>query len=135
LAKIRLYLKLCVVEIVFYLRYLCFFAHSDVQHILCWVLNLLVFFLFTLCCQFLWIVLFWLPLRYSPTFILGLYINFVLAKAYTVIMYFDVNATIWLADPPRATLVILDNVGWYCDVNNIFIRQRQIQIVPWNNHN
>jgi hypothetical protein len=26
-------------------------------------------------------------------------------------------------------LVILDNLGWYCDVNNVFIRQRQIQIV------
>ena len=26
-------------------------------------------------------------------------------------------------------LVILDNLGWYCDVTNILIRQRQIQIV------
>jgi hypothetical protein len=26
-------------------------------------------------------------------------------------------------------LVILDNLGWYCDVTNMFIRQRQIQIV------
>jgi hypothetical protein len=32
-------------------------------------------------------------------------------------------------------LVILANLGWYCDVANIFIRQRQIQIVPWNNCN
>jgi hypothetical protein len=28
------------------------------------------------------------------------------------------------------SLVILANLGWYCDVANIFIRQRQIQIVP-----
>jgi hypothetical protein len=27
-------------------------------------------------------------------------------------------------------LVILDNLGWYCDVTNVFIRQRQFQIVP-----
>jgi hypothetical protein len=30
---------------------------------------------------------------------------------------------------------LLDNLGWYCDVTNIFIRQRQIQIVTWNNRN
>jgi len=30
-----------------------------------------------------------------------------------------------------------DNLGWYCDVINIFIRQRKIQIVTWrwNNRN
>ena len=27
-------------------------------------------------------------------------------------------------------VIILDNLGWYCDIANIFIRQRQIQIVP-----
>jgi len=27
-----------------------------------------------------------------------------------------------LADLPGATLVILDNLGWYCDVANLFIR-------------
>jgi hypothetical protein len=32
-------------------------------------------------------------------------------------------------------LVILDNLGWYCDVTNVFSRQRQIQIVAWNNRN
>jgi len=26
-----------------------------------------------------------------------------------------------MADTPGATLVILDNLGWYCDVANIFI--------------
>ena len=30
---------------------------------------LLFFVLYTLCCQFLWIIQFWLPLRYSPTFL------------------------------------------------------------------
>ena len=38
----------------------------------------------------------------------------------------------WLI-PPEKILVILDNLGWYCDVTNVFIRQRQIQIVTWNN--
>ena len=32
-------------------------------------------------------------------------------------------------------MVILHNLGWYCDVTNVFIRQRQIQIVTWNNRN
>jgi hypothetical protein len=34
-----------------------------------------------------------------------------------------------MADPPGEKCVILDNLGWYCDIANIFIRQRQIQIV------
>ena len=43
------------------------FSYSGVQHKLC---SVFVFFvLCTLCCQFLWIVHFWLPLRYSLTFI------------------------------------------------------------------
>jgi len=38
-----------------------------------------------------------------------------------------------LIDPPGAILVTLDNLCWYCDVANIFIRQRQIQMVLiWN---
>jgi hypothetical protein len=54
------------------LRYLCLFAHSDVQHILCCVFALIFFVLCTLCCQFLWIVpLFLLLLRYSLMFIYG----------------------------------------------------------------
>ena len=38
------------------LRYLCLFVYSGVQHILCFVFVLCLFVLFTLCCQFLWIV-------------------------------------------------------------------------------
>jgi hypothetical protein len=34
-----------------------------------------------------------------------------------------------LADSLGEILVMLDNLGWYYDVTNIFIRQRQIQIV------
>ena len=51
------------------LRCLCFFMHSGVQHILCCVFVLFFFVLCTLCFKFLWIVNFWLPLRYSLTFI------------------------------------------------------------------
>jgi hypothetical protein len=40
-----------------------------------------------------------------------------------------------LADPPGTTLVILDNPDWYCDVANVFICHKQIQIVQWNNYN
>jgi hypothetical protein len=44
---------------------------------------------------------------------------------------FVVNTAIWLAYLPGATLVIHNNLGWYCDVAKVFIRHRQIQIVPW----
>jgi len=52
-----------------YLGYLCLFFYSGVQHILRCVFVLFFFVLGTLYCQFLWIVQFWLPLRYSLTFI------------------------------------------------------------------
>jgi hypothetical protein len=45
------------------------------------------------------------------------------------------NTVIWLADPLGATFVILDNLGWYYAVANIFFRGRKIQIAPWNNRN
>jgi hypothetical protein len=48
---------------------LCLFVHCGVQHILCFVFVLFFFVLRTLCCQFLWIVHFWFPIRYSLTFI------------------------------------------------------------------
>ena len=48
-----------------YLRYLCLVVYSGVQHILYCVFALFFVVLCTLCCQFLWIVHFWLPLRYS----------------------------------------------------------------------
>jgi len=40
-----------------------------------------------------------------------------------------------LTDPPGSTLVMLDNLGWYCDITNVFIRKRLIHIFPWNNQN
>jgi hypothetical protein len=43
-------------------------ANSGVRHILCYVFALFVFVLCTLCWQFLWIVHFLSPLRYSLTF-------------------------------------------------------------------
>ena len=42
---------------------------------------------------------------------------------------------IWLADPPGATLVILDNLDWYCDIANIsfaydkFIKSQEIIVI------
>jgi hypothetical protein len=55
--------------LMFYLRFVCWFVYSGVQHILCCAFVLFFFLLCTLCCQYLKIVLFWLPLRYSQTFI------------------------------------------------------------------
>ena len=51
-----------------YLRYLCLFVYSGVQHILCYDFVLFVFVLCTLYYQFLWILHLVLPLRYSLTF-------------------------------------------------------------------
>ena len=62
--------KLVVGVFMSYLCFLCLYVHIGVQHILCCVFVLFFFILCALCCQFLWIVpLFWLPLRYSLTFI------------------------------------------------------------------
>jgi len=55
---IYIYLQLFVGGLMSYLSYMCLFAHSGVQHILCCVFVLFVFTLCTLCCQFLWIVYF-----------------------------------------------------------------------------
>jgi hypothetical protein len=52
-----------------YLRYLCLFAYSGVQHILCCFLFCFVSLRLVLCWQFLWIVYFWLPLRYVVTIV------------------------------------------------------------------
>ena len=57
----RIYLQLFVGGLMSYLRYLCLFAYSGVQHILCCVFVLFVFVLCILCCQFLWIVHFDCP--------------------------------------------------------------------------
>ena len=65
LYSVRLYLQLFVGEHVSYLLYSCLFAYSGVQHILC-----------TLCCQLLWIVYFWLPSRYSLTFVIHRWMNY-----------------------------------------------------------
>jgi hypothetical protein len=63
------YRQLFVGGIMSCLRYLCLRVHSGVQHTLCCVFALFFFVLCALCCQFLWIVNIWLPLRYSLTFI------------------------------------------------------------------
>ena len=36
-----------------------------------------------------------------------------------------------MVGPSWATLAILDNLGWYCDVANLIICKRLIQIVPY----
>ena len=68
--SVRLYLQLFVVGLMSYLRYLCLFSYSGVQHILCYVFVFLDFVLCTLCCQFLWIVYFCSSLRRFLTFYL-----------------------------------------------------------------
>jgi len=48
-----------------YLRYVCLFAYSGVQHILCCVFDLFFYVFRTIYCQFLCIVLFDCPLLFS----------------------------------------------------------------------
>jgi hypothetical protein len=67
--SVRLYLQLLVGGSMSYLRYLCLFTHSGVQRILCCVFALFFFVLYNLCCQFLWIILFWLPLVFSNIYV------------------------------------------------------------------
>ena len=57
------------------LRCLCLFECSGVRHILLCVFALFFFVLCGLCCQFLWIVPFWLTLWYSLMFIQNPYIE------------------------------------------------------------
>ena len=52
-----------------YLRYLCVFTYSGVQHILGCVFVLFFVVFRILCCQFIWIVHFGLPLWYYLSFI------------------------------------------------------------------
>ena len=59
--SVRLYLQLFVGGSMSYLRSLCLFAHSVVQPILWCDFALFFFISCILCCQLLWIVLFWLP--------------------------------------------------------------------------
>ena len=68
--SVHLYFNLFVGGRMSYLRYLCLFVYSGVQHMLCCVFALFFFVLCTLCCQLLWIFHFWLTVRYSRTFIL-----------------------------------------------------------------
>ena len=65
--SVRFYRQLFVGGLMSYLRYLCLLTYSGVHHILCCVFVLFFVLLGNLCCQFLWIVHFWLPLRYSLT--------------------------------------------------------------------
>ena len=63
-------LQLFVGSLMSYLRYLCLFSYSGIQHILCCLLCSCSFcVLCAQCCQFLWIVHSWLLLRFSLTFI------------------------------------------------------------------
>ena len=74
--SVRLSLLLFVGVCMSYLLYLCLFAYSGVQHILCCVLILFFFVLCALCRRFLWIVLFWLPFRYYLTFMRYKYLKY-----------------------------------------------------------
>ena len=68
--SVRLYLQLLIEGRISYLHYMRLFAYFNVQHKLWCSFALFFFVLSTLCYQFLYIVHFWLPLRYSLTFII-----------------------------------------------------------------
>jgi len=62
-SSVRLYLQLLVEELMSYLCYLCVFAHSGVQHILCWFFC--GFFLSSSCVHF------WFPVFVLCTFLIA----------------------------------------------------------------
>ena len=95
-----------------YLRYLCLFGHSGIQHILCCVFYLFSLVLCTICYQFLWIVPFWLTLRYSRIqYIIQNYKNSTKVILYTNITSFfrfvDKRAIYWLGIIPLAHAPVL----------------------------
>jgi hypothetical protein len=69
---------------------MCLLAHSGVKYILCCTFDLFFFVLCTLCFQFLWIVHFWLTLRYSLTFI------YCTVHVYVVIHICDGKWSFWV---------------------------------------
>ena len=67
-----------------YLRYLCLFAYSGDQDILCCVFVLFFFVLCTLCCHFLWIVnVFAVPSVFSNVYLSTKYYHFIITDART----------------------------------------------------
>jgi hypothetical protein len=125
--SVRLYLQLLVGGSMSYLRYLCLFAHSGVQRILCCVFALFFFVLYNLCCQFLWIILFWLPLVFSniylcvrvPIFSLSTILIFDLGIDTTVwYVLFWIDTTVWyvlfwIDTTVRYVLFWIDTTVWY----------------------
>ena len=76
LCSVRLYTWLFVGGWMSYLRYLCLIAHSGVQHILCCVFVLFFFVLYTLGCQFLWIVFLFISSSvFSNVYLVGKLLN------------------------------------------------------------
>ena len=96
--SVRLYLQLFVEGSMSYLRYMCLFTYIGVQHIMWCVFVLFVFVSCTLCCQFLWIVHLWLPLRYSLTFIYYLSCMFCFEMMFlTFVLFYGIRMKIYQA--------------------------------------
>ena len=102
--QIRLYLLLFVGGLISYLRYVCLLTYSSVQHTLCCA--------FVLIClrlvagvpngvKFHWIVYFWLPLRYSLTFI---YCNQLSGKNYHYVFITSITKPILFRIAYRSTI-------------------------------
>jgi len=88
--------KLFIGGLLSYLRYLCLFAYSGVQHILCCVFALFVFALCILYCQYLWIVHSWLPLRVSLTSIYTLHCSNILNASNDIWpLHFSRSINLW----------------------------------------
>jgi len=70
-----------------YLRYLCLFVHNGAQHILCCVFVLSFFVLCALCCQFLWIVIFFIApsVFYSVYCICDIITILILSNTYIIL--------------------------------------------------
>ena len=111
---VRLYLQLFVGGLMSYIRYLCLFMHSGVQ-MHCVVLRLVCHW-----CQFLWIVHFWLSLRYSLTLFKDQHSIFYSIHVHNVI---QTNSITWFPDLTYITVAVwnlsrLKEIG--CDWNYFY---------------
>ena len=82
---------------------MCLFVQSGIQHILCCSFVLFFFVLYTLCCQFLWIVFFIAPSVFSNVYIEGndnngslCFLGFLLLFCYIFIYYTSVLLLLFL---------------------------------------
>ena len=76
-----------------------------------------------------------------PLFLIAIFIVHLSSEIFCILFPLIRNNFIWfeyfnlIGWSAWSNIGNINNLVCYCDVSNIFIRERQIQIVPWNNRN